>query len=246
MPPDYSIIIPAYNEEQFLPDTLESVRRSMAALPERSGEIVVTDNDSSDRTPEIARAAGAVVVFEEHRQIARARNLGGQASTGRYLIFVDADTLITPELLAKTLMALDSGRICGGGTVARFDRRRSKIYDFVLWFWTLVSRVFKLACGAYVFCLREGFEAIGGFDERYYAGEELYFSRDLKRWGRPRRLGFAILDEPIVTSGRKLDWYSRPALFRAMRHIVFRPSARRSRASCQLWYDRPDEKPPAI
>ncbi len=246
MTPDYSIIIPAYNEEQLLPDTLSSVRRAMAALPERSGEIVVTDNDSTDDTPEIARAAGAEVVFEEHRQIARARNTGGQFSRGRYLIFVDADTVITPELLAKTLTALDSGKICGGGTVVRFDRRRSRVIDFLLWLWVFFSRRLKVACGAYVFCLREAFEAIGGFDERYYAAEELYFSRDLKRWGRPRRLGFAILDEPIVTSGRKLDWYSRPALLRAMRRIVFRPSARRSRASCQLWYVRPDEKPPAI
>ncbi len=246
MPPDYSIIIPAYNEEQLLPDTLTSVRRAMAALPGRSGEIVVTDNDSTDRTPEIACAAGAEVVFEEHRQIARARNTGGQCSSGRYLIFVDADTRITPELLAKTLTALDSGKICGGGTVVRFDRRRNGVADFVLWLWILVSRCLKLACGAYVFCLREAFEATGGFDERYYVGEELYFSRDLKRWGRPRRLGFAILDEPIITSGRKLDWYSLPALLRFARRLVFCPSARRSRESCQLWYARPDEKPPAV
>ncbi len=137
--PDYSIIIPAYNEEQLLPDTLSSVRRAMAALPERSGEIVVTDNDSTDDTPEIARAAGAEVVFEEHRQIARARNTGGQFSRGRYLIFVDADTGITPELLAKTLTALDSGKICGGGTVVRFDRRRSRVIDFLLWVWVFFS-----------------------------------------------------------------------------------------------------------
>ncbi len=246
MPPDYSIIIPAYDEENFLPDTLASVRRAMLAVPDRTGEIVVTDNDSSDRTSEIAREAGAVVVFEEHRQIARARNVGGQAATGRYLIFLDADTQITPALLAKTLIALDSGKICGGGTIARFDRRRKRIYAFVLWFWTLLSRVFKLACGAYVFCLREGFEAIGGFDERYYAAEELYFSRDLKRWGRRRRLGFAILDEAIVTSGRKLDWYSSRVVLQGLRRIAMHPSARRSRESCGLWYVRPDEKPPEV
>ncbi len=76
MRPDYSIIIPAYNEEELLPATLASVGKAMQAVSSHRGEIVVADNDSSDRTAEIARDAGARVVYEEHRQIARARNSG--------------------------------------------------------------------------------------------------------------------------------------------------------------------------
>ena len=103
VPPDYSIVIPAHDEEELLPATLASVRAAMSALPGWQGEIVVTDNDSQDRTAEIARDAGAEVVHEEHRQIARARNVGGQHARGRFLIFVDADTTISPTLLQRTL-----------------------------------------------------------------------------------------------------------------------------------------------
>ncbi|NQZ69946.1 MAG: glycosyltransferase, partial [Lentisphaeria bacterium] len=96
---DYSVIIPAYNEEKLLPDTLASLKEKMSDVTDYSGEIIVVDNNSTDATAEVAKAAGAIVVFEEHRQIARARNAGGQIAKGRYLIFLDADTLPTDGLI---------------------------------------------------------------------------------------------------------------------------------------------------
>ena len=110
---DYSIVIPAHNEEAYLPATLASVRRAMSQVATHRGEIVVTDNDSTDRTSEVATDGGARVVFEEHRQIARARNVGGHFARGRYLIFLDADTSINVALLRSTLDALDGGEVCG-------------------------------------------------------------------------------------------------------------------------------------
>ena len=57
--------------------------------------------------------------------------------------------------------------------------------------------------------VREGFEAVGGFSEAVYASEEIWFSRQLKRWGRERGLAFEVLDvDPVVTSARKLEWFS--------------------------------------
>ena len=76
---DYSIIIPAYNEEEYLPRTFTSLKKAMNALNGFNGEVVVTDNNSTDRTAAIAEESGARVVFEEHRQIARARNTGAVA-----------------------------------------------------------------------------------------------------------------------------------------------------------------------
>lgn len=100
---DYSIIIPAYNEEEYLPYTLKSIIKSMKAISRLTGEIIVTDNNSTDSTAAIAKEYGARVVFEEHQQISRARNTGAKAALGKYLIFVDSDTLISPLLLEKTL-----------------------------------------------------------------------------------------------------------------------------------------------
>src|SRR5262249_20667830 len=156
-------------------------------------------NGSSDRTAELARAAGAEVLFEPHRQIARARNAGGRHARAPYLVFVDADTHVSAALLRATLAALDGGDVCGGGAPFRFDAAP-------LWGrlgsagWNALSRVAGWAAGSYCYCLREGFLASGGFDERVYASEELGFSRALKRWGRARGLRFRILREPVVTS----------------------------------------------
>ena len=95
---DYSVIIPAYNEELHLPETLRNLQKAMEAVTPLRGEIIVVDNNSTDRTAEIAHDAGARVVFEAHNQISRARNCGGRAANSRNLIFLDADTIIRPEI----------------------------------------------------------------------------------------------------------------------------------------------------
>jgi glycosyltransferase involved in cell wall biosynthesis len=243
MRPDYSIVVPAYDEEDLLPATLSALRRAMGALPQFRGEIVVTDNDSHDRTAEIAADAGARVVFEEHRQIARARNVGGHYAEGDYLIFVDADTQVSAALLRATLEALASGEICGGGTVVGIDREVPGWVRRVVGFWTFLSRRLRWACGAYVFCLRSAFLDSGGFDERYYASEEIHFSRALKRWGRARGLDFVILNEPISTSLRKMEWYSPSELLRLTVCTLLSPGRMRRRDGCELWYNRPQAKP---
>jgi len=238
---DYSIIIPAYNEEELLPGTLSALRAAMESLETHRGEILLTDNDSSDRTAEIARDGGALVIFEEHRQIARARNVGGACAEGRYLIFLDADTRINGVLLRQTLDALESGA-AGGGTRMGMEPLPGRSLHRLAAFWNLISRSLHWACGAYVFCRREAFEAIGGFDERYYASEEIHLSRALKRWGRARGMPVVILDEPICTSTRKLEWFSPRVLLSTLIRMALHPGLFRSREACHLWYERPQQK----
>jgi len=240
--PDYSVIIPAYNEEQFIAATLESVNEAMEAVPLLLGELIVTDNNSSDRTAEVAREHGAKVVFEEMQQIARSRNAGAAKAEGRYLIFVDADTLITASLLKTTLDTLETGDYCGGGTLASFDRDCGWLVGRLLELWTFLSKTFKWAAGSYVFCRKEGFVDIGGFNEEFYASEELHLSIALKRWGRKRKLKMKILDEPVVTSARKSDWYSTGRLVGQFLIFFVMPWRLKSREGCRLWYDRPEEE----
>lgn len=240
-PPDYSIIVPAFNEEELLPATLARLREAMARLPDFSGEIIVTDNNSQDRTAEIAQESGAKVVFEEHRQIARARNVGAAAGRGRYLIFVDADTLPSDELLAKTLEALETGLHCGGGAFPAFDSEPTRAAARLLTVWRWASHTFSWAAGSYVFCLRQAFDEVGGFDERFYASEEIHFSRSLKRWGKPRKMKMTILDEPLVTSDRKLRWFTVGQALRTMIALTLQPWRLRSRKGCSFWYERPSK-----
>lgn len=238
---DYSIIVPAYNEEEELPHTLDALREAMAGVA-MVGEVVVTDNNSTDATAQVALDWGAVVVFEAHNQIARARNTGAKAAKGRYFVFVDADTRISADLLKVALAALASGRVMGGGARVGFDRKVSGPSKVLLGVWNWVSRQFGVAAGSFVYCLREGFEVINGFDEGVYAGEEVWFSRALKRWGNGRGLAFVVQPIAVSTSGRKLDWHSPWKIVRTFLWHTLWPWSVRKREQCGFWYKRPEKK----
>lgn len=240
-PLDYSIVVPAYNEAELLPATLQRLTACMAEIPNFRGELIVVDNASTDATAAIATDQGATVVVEPHRQIARARNAGAAKASGRWLIFVDADTLVSTELLRATLAALASGHCCGGGTMVQFDRDPGWFGHFSLAVWRVFSRWLHWACGAYIFCLREAFEQVNGFDEQVYASEELYLSRALNQWCRGKRMKFQILAEPIITSGRKLQWFSTAQMLKMVGRFILHPNSVRSRESCHFWYCRPAE-----
>ena len=240
--PVLSVVIPAYNEERLLAGVLDRVHACFATVGLAACEIVVCDNNSTDATAAVARANGARVVHEPHNQISRARNTAARAARGRWLIFLDADTLLSPELLRATLACFESGTVVGGGAALRFDLADIGPFATAMTaLWNSLSTTFGLAAGSYVFCSRQAWEEVGGFNENVYAGEEIYFSRELKRWGKPKGLRFRILrDTPVVTSARKVEWYGQWQLLgRSL--MMIRPGAVKSRAACSLWYSRPAE-----
>ena len=243
--PDYTVVIPAYNEEALLPAALRSVARAMRGVQGLAGEVVVTDNASTDRTAEVAASHGARVVHEPHRQIARARNAGAALARGRWLVFLDADSTMPPALLCRSLGAMASGRCCGGGALVTADRKLKLAEHMFFHGFLVLMKLLRWAAGSYVFCLREAFHAVGGFDERYYASEELHFSRALGHWGRRRGLGFAVLDERVVTSARKLDWLGFRGGVGGFWRIACDPRRLKGREGCAMWYERPEEQGPA-
>ena len=241
--PRYSVVVPAYDEEALLPATLASIREAMAAVP-REGEIVVCDNNSTDGTAAAARAAGARVVFEPHNQIARARNTGGRAALGEWLVFVDADTTIPSPLLREALALLESGSAAGGGSLFLMEGAEGGAAGRMVRLWTWISRRFRLAAGSFLFVRRDAFDAVGGFPETMYAGEEVVFSMAVRRWGRARGLPFLVLeDHPVRTSGRKLRWFSHGTLLATFLLMTLCPWLARSRAFCRIWYRRPAAPP---
>src|SRR5882757_8458312 len=97
-----SIVIPAFNEEGYLGETLTSINRAKALLQDEGSlptEIIVVDNDSDDSTADIARALGATVARETQHNVAKVRNTGAKLSNGDVLVFVDADTVVPDKLL---------------------------------------------------------------------------------------------------------------------------------------------------
>lgn len=237
--PFLSVLIPAFNEEQFITATVESVQRSFRELAFGSFEIIVSNNNSSDRTAELARAAGATVVFEPHNQISRARNAAAKAAHGEWLVFLDGDTLLNPATLRAAIAACRSGQIGAGGALVQLEPHGlGHGPERLVRTWNAISRMLHWAAGAFMFCRREAWEATGGFDERLYVSEEIWFSRKLKLWCRANGLRFTILEDPVVTSARKLHWYSTWQLLGQFA-LFFIPGAWRVRRFCSTWYKRP-------
>jgi glycosyltransferase involved in cell wall biosynthesis len=224
-----SFIVPAYNEELELPRTIKSIR---AAAKDRQHEITVVDDASTDRTAAIASNAGAKVVSINRRQIAAARNAGGRAASGDVLFFVDADTQINEKHVNGAIAALKDGyaggsaRVKIGGQVPTWARILLKVFCTIYF-------GFRLGAGAFLFTNRKNFDAVGGFDETLFIGEEVYFSLALRKLGRLK-----ILREPVLTSGRKLRIYpAREVLGNTLRVLFCGPRAARSRDGLGIWYD---------
>ena len=239
-----SFIIPAYNEEKFLKKTVESLRESIAgAKIISSGEIIVVDNCSTDRTAEIAKNIGVNLVSEPVRQISRARNAGARHAKGAILFFIDADTSIEVEHLTVACEEILKEKAYGGGALIQFDDHQDKFFLGVLIpaFWNWVSKTFRMAAGSFLFCRKEDFEEIKGFPETMYAGEELAFVRKLKKLNRKSDQKFKILNcAPVITSSRKLSWYGNGQIVLYLFLLFFFPLAVRFRKLCWFWYRRPE------
>lgn len=241
-----SFIVPAHDEEASIAATLESIfvaaRASFGAQATASFELLVVDDASTDRTAEIAQAAGARVVSADVRQIAAARNAGAQAARGEVFVFVDADTRITDSLVTAVRSAIANGAV-GGGAMVRFDRPMPLWGRLLMPAMTRLYSMMRLAAGCFVYATREAFEAAGGFDEELYAGEEIELSRALKRYaraavrsrGQPAR--FTVLRAPVETSARKLRTHSAWRLFGELGRLMFLGRRGvRSRERLSLWY----------
>ena len=226
-----SFIVPAHNEEPLLGATLSAIHAAATAAG-LDYDVIVVDDASTDRTAEIARAHGATVCAVSLRQISAVRNAGGRAAHGDWLIFVDADTLVSVDAVSAACRALSEGYV-GGGSAVQWDGA-VPLWGRVLAVATLrTMRLFTYAAGCFVFCTRAAFEATGGFDETLYASEEIWFSRALKRHGR-----MIILRETVTTSSRKLRTYSGLEILRMTAPLFYRGiGALRDKRYLGLWYD---------
>jgi len=230
-----SIVVPAFNEERLIAQTLGCIRD---ALQGWNAEIIVCDNNSTDRTAEIARSAGAIVVFEPVNQIARARNAGAARASGDWLVFIDADSSPSRALFGHMASAIQSGRYLGGGSTVAFANPQRDVRFWVA-LWNALSRTTGWAAGSFIFCDAAAFREAGGFNEALFAAEEIDFSRRMKRLARSRRMRFVILHQaPLLTSDRKVHLYSRTEHFAfLLRFLVTGGRNLRNRDACPVWYD---------
>ena len=235
-----SIIIPAFNEERLIGACLQSISASLAAngVPNFTSEIIVVDNNSTDDTAGLARQAGARVVFEPINQIGRARNAGAAEAKGDWMLFVDADSILNPELLADILRLIEDGKSVGCGSTIRM-KEIPWWAGLLLQLWTRVSISFRWAAGALVVCRSDAFREVGGFNRELYAADEIDLCKLLKKWGRQRGLQFVILTKhPLETSSRKMQLYSGREIAGQMLRLILRPrAALQDRKQLSVWCD---------
>jgi glycosyltransferase involved in cell wall biosynthesis len=216
--PSFSVVIPAFNEEEYLPRLLDTIERAR----ERYGcgadsvEVIVADNCSTDAAARIAADRGCIVVSVEKRAIGAVRNGGARNARGAILAFVDADTQVHADTFIEIADVLNDATVVGGATGIRFERSSPGI-KLTFAMLVIAGSLVRIAIGerpttnvdtGVTFCRRRDFEEIGGYSEERLFAEDAQFLIDLKRLGRRRHQRFApAMKAKAIFSTRKFDKY---------------------------------------
>lgn len=214
----FSIIIPAYNEEKLLPRLLESIEVARKNYQKGAVEIIVADNSSTDKTKEIAEKFGCRVANVEKRCIAAARNGGAKIANGEIFCFIDADSALHPNTFEKIDAAMSDKRIIVGATGIFLERMS---LGLLLVYCMMIPMIWLLQMDTgVVFCRREDFEAVGGYNENLLLAEDVAFLAALKKRGQTDGKKFTRLSAvKALGSTRKFDEHGDWHYFTILSHI---------------------------
>lgn len=203
-----SVIIPAYNEERYLGQTLKSIQQAKEFLQKKDfvqTEIIVVDNGSIDSTSVLARSCGATVVEEPKHNIARVRNVGASFAKGNVLVFIDADTIV-PEKLLWRINKVMASPACFGGAVDTEYRPAKSLVKIQLQLWRILGKLAGMAQGATQFSRRDVFASLLGYDESLYMGEDVNFHWRLKQFAKRQNAHVCFIEDiRVVPSTRRFD-----------------------------------------
>jgi len=180
-----SIVIPAFNEENYLPRLLDCIKKQTY----RNYEIIVADADSKDNTRRIAKKGGCRIV--KGGMPAVGRNKGAKAAKGDILLFMDADAVIEKKFLENGLNEMKSRKLDITGVYIYPDTSRLLDNIFLgMYNLLLFSTQFHYphAVGSGIFCRRWLHKKVGGFDGNVKLGEDADYVKRCGRVGNFRML----------------------------------------------------------
>ncbi len=206
-----SVIIPTLNEGRYLKKTLQAIERQTY---KGKVEIIVSDSRSDDDTQKVARKHGCKVVLSDRLGPAVGRNKGAKVAKGDILVFIDADTTMSENLLARISDLLEKRKDVVGGT-CKFLPSGGGLVDWFLY--SLANAAAKLMIMAGVpqdpgycfFYRREIFEKLGGIREDLALNETHDLAIRSKKHGK-----FVYLNVPVYTSLRR---YKKAGYFRTLK-----------------------------
>jgi len=188
-----SVVVPARNEEELLPRCLSSLKTQTFS---QGFEIIVVDNNSRDRTPDLAREMGATVVFEPHRGITWARQKGLEAARGEVLAYVDADSRVPPDWLERLWETLarnpQAAAVSGGVSFAKGRNWQGNLHRWMNALTFFGDRGLRLVCGksgtlwgANFAARRSALIKAGGFNKNVaFYGDDTELSLRLRKVGK--------------------------------------------------------------
>jgi len=239
--PRISLVIPAYNEANYLPRLLDTID---AARDRFSGgrdaiEVIVADNASTDTTAAIARARGCRVASVSTRLIGASRNGGAAIATAPILCFCDADMQIHPDTFNEIVTALEHPAVGGGATGVTMERWSAGI---ALTYSAIIPLVWLTGMDTgVVYMQRADYQAIGGYSETRHFAEDVDFL--FKLIGRVRKRGQhlrRLRHVKAIASVRKFDRYGDWHYFWMMPRLalgtVF-PKASDHPTARKYWYE---------
>lgn len=194
--PFFSVIIPAFNEEKTISQTLESVLGQN--FPRRQYEIIVVNNNSTDKTAAIVQKFPAVKLIHEPKQgYVYALKRGAKEARGKILVFTDADTIVPPDWLSQYQKAYKDPRVVVVGGAANFQPKFGLIF-LIQAFLNFFALITKIASGFNFSLRRDVYEKIGGFNP------QINFHADTDLILRAKKEGKAVflLKNRVITSSR--------------------------------------------
>ncbi len=195
-----SVVIPAYNEEKYLPDTLSSLRK----LDRKPDEIIVIDGGSTDNTSDVAKHYGVKVVTVPHRGIGFARQKGVEAATGDVVAFTDADTIVPHDWLTIIEETLSRPEVVGMFGTFHVPNGWWPYRWYINGIQTRLNQCMHFlgmpfACGQNMAFFRQKGLAAGGFPLDFKLAEDIEMARRLKTQGK-------VIFRPdcvVISSGRR-------------------------------------------
>ncbi len=195
-PPKVSVVIPAYNEELLIGQTLETLKQQDYPYP---FEIVVCDNNSTDRTGEIATSMGAKVVVEKTKGTRFAYDKGMKESSGDIILVTNADTRLPKNWISKILQAYEDPEVVGVGTYVKFYNAPGYVDKFFALMRFLNPK--DALWGPSMSCRRWVYDKVGGFNHGVNTNEDAIFSLLIEKFGKVK----VLHDVYVEMDGRRFN-----------------------------------------